>query len=54
MDPNLLDCLVSHKIIVDEEKAKIIDASSKKVEDLHQQLGKLRKKGKYNDYREMK
>jgi hypothetical protein len=35
MDPNLLDCLVSHKIIVDEQKAKIIDASSKKIEDLH-------------------
>jgi hypothetical protein len=25
MDPNLLDCLVTHKIIVDEEKAKMID-----------------------------
>ena len=35
MDPNLLDCLVSHLIIVDEEKAKVIDASSKKIEDLH-------------------
>jgi hypothetical protein len=34
MDPNLLDCLVSHLIIVDEEKAKIISQSSKKAEDL--------------------
>ena len=25
MDPNLLDCLVTHRIIVDEEKAKMID-----------------------------
>lgn len=51
MDPTLLDCLVTHKIIVDEAKAKIIDASSKKVEQLKQQLDKLRKKGKYSDYR---
>ena len=34
-DPNLLDCLVGNLIIVDEEKAKIIDSSSKKIEDLH-------------------
>jgi nucleolar complex protein 3 len=54
MDPNLLDCLVSHKIIVDEEKAKIIDSSSKKVQQLKEQLDKLRKKGKYHDYRQMK
>lgn len=54
MDPNLLDCLVSHKIIVDEAKAKIIDESSKKAEQLKEQLDKLRKKGKYSDYREMK
>jgi len=54
MDPTLLDCLVTHKIIVDEEKAKSIDASSKKVEQLRQQMEKLRKKGKFSDYREMK
>lgn len=35
MDANLLDCLVSNLIIVDEEKAKVIDASSKKIEDFH-------------------
>ena len=35
MDPNLLDCIVSNLIIVDEEKAKAIDSSSKKIEDLH-------------------
>lgn len=34
MDPTILECLVSHKIIVDEEKAKMIDASSKKSEQL--------------------
>ncbi len=32
MDPTLLECLVSHKIIVDESKAKSIDDSAKKVE----------------------
>lgn len=45
---------MTHKIIVDEEKAKSIDASSKKVEQLRQQMEKLRKKGKFSDYREMK
>jgi activator of 2-hydroxyglutaryl-CoA dehydratase len=54
MDPTLLDCLVSHRIIVDEAKAKIIDESTRKVEKLKEQLDKLRKKGKYRDYREMK
>ena len=54
MDPSLLDCLVTHKIIVDEEKAKIIDESSKKTEQLKEQMEKMRKKGKYSDYREMK
>ena len=34
MDPNLLDCLVTHKIIVDEAKARIIDESSRKVVQL--------------------
>lgn len=36
MDPTLLDCLVSHKIVVDESKAKIIDDSTKKVEQMKQ------------------
>lgn len=36
MDPQLLDCLVTHKIIVDEAKAKIIDQSSRKAEQLKQ------------------
>jgi activator of 2-hydroxyglutaryl-CoA dehydratase len=54
MAPNLLDCLVSHKIIVDEAKAKMIDQSSRKAEQMKQQLDKLRKKGKYSDYRQMK
>ncbi len=34
IDPNLLDCLVSHRIIVDEEKAKVIDESTKKLTEL--------------------
>lgn len=54
IDPNLLDCLVSHKIIVDEAKAKIIDESTKRLTDLKQQMDKLRKKGKFNEYKEMK
>lgn len=54
MDPNLLDCLVTHKIIVDEAKARIIDESSRNVVKLKEQLEKLRKKGKFGDYREMK
>lgn len=54
MDPNLLDCLVTHQIIVDEKKAKTIDESSRKVEELKAQMEKLRKKGKFTDYREMK
>jgi hypothetical protein len=32
MAPNLLDCLATHKIIIDEAKAKMIDQSSKKAE----------------------
>ena len=36
MDPNLLDCLVTHQIIVDESKAKMIDESSRKAEELKQ------------------
>ena len=30
MDPNILDCLVLHEIMVDEDKAKAVDESSKK------------------------
>lgn len=54
MDISLLDCLVLHEIMVDETKAKAIDASSKKSQQLHDQLTKLRKKGKFKEYREMK
>ena len=54
MDPTLLNCLVLHEIIVDEGKAKAIDASNKKQQQLHDQLTKLRKKGKFKEYREMK
>lgn len=54
MDPTLLDCLVTHKIIVDEAKAKVLDDASRKVERLKEQLDKLRKKGKYQEYRDMK
>ena len=34
-DPSLLDCLVLHEIIVDEGKAKAVDASSKKSALIH-------------------
>lgn len=54
MSPNLLDSLVMHEIIVDETKARAIDASSKKSQEMHDRLRKLRKKGKFNDYRELK
>lgn len=54
MEPNILDCLLYHEIIVDEEKAKIIDQSSKKIENLQEQIEKLRKKGKFSEYRTMK
>lgn len=54
MEPNLLDCLVLHEIMVDEGKARAIDESTKKSQQLHDQLTKLRKKGKYQEYREMK
>ena len=54
MDPHLLDCLVLHEIMIDEVKAKAVDASSKKSQQLHDQLTKLRKKGKYKEYRELK
>lgn len=54
MEPNLLDCLVTHQIVVDEAKAKILDDTSKKAEQVKQQLEKLRKKGKFEDYKEMK
>ena len=35
MDPHLLDVLVLHEIMVDEDKAKAVDASSKKSQELH-------------------
>jgi len=54
MSPQLLDCLVLHDIMVDETKARAIDESSKKSQQLHDQLNKLRKKGKYHEYRELK
>jgi hypothetical protein len=34
MEPNILDCLLYHEIVVDEQKAKTIDESSRKVEEL--------------------
>lgn len=51
---SILDCLVLHDIMVDEGKAKAIDASSKKATQLHDQLSKLRKKGKFKEYKEMR
>ncbi|CDW76954.1 UNKNOWN [Stylonychia lemnae] len=54
IDPNLLDSLVTHKIIVDEQKAKVIDEATRKLTDLKQQMDKLRKKGKFTEYKEMK
>lgn len=36
IDPNLLDCLVTHKIIIDEAKAKVIDESTRKLTQLKQ------------------
>lgn len=54
MDPSLLNCLVLHEILVDEGKAKAVDASTKRSAQLHDQLTKLRKKGKFKEYREMK
>ena len=54
MEPNLLDCLVLHLIIVDEEKAKAIADSTHKSSQLHDQMNKLRKKGKLKEYKEIK
>jgi hypothetical protein len=34
-DPNLLDCLVLNEIMVDEGKAKAVEASNKKTKQLH-------------------
>ena len=34
IDANLLDCLVTHKIIIDEAKAKVIDENTRKLTDL--------------------
>lgn len=49
-----MSCLALHEILVDEGKAKAVDASTKRSAQLHDQLTKLRKKGKYKEYREMK
>ena len=53
-DPSLLDCVILHEIMVDEGKAKAVSASSKKQQQLHDQMQKLRKKGKFTEYKEMK
>jgi hypothetical protein len=37
-DSSLLDCLVLHEIMVDESKARAVDQSSKKSQQLHDQL----------------
>ena len=53
-DSSLLDCLVLHEIMVDEIKAKVIDESSKKSQQMHDQMNKLRRKGKLREYKELK
>ena len=54
MQSNLLDCLVLHLIIVDEDKAKAIADSTMKSQQLHDQMNKLRRKGKLKAYKEIK
>jgi len=54
MEPNLLDCLVLHTIIVDEEKAKAIAESATRSKELHERMNKLRRKGKLKEYKEIK
>jgi hypothetical protein len=54
ISPSLMDSLVLHDIMVDETKARAIDESSKKSQEMHDKLKKLRKKGKFNDYKELK
>jgi len=54
MEPNLLDCLVLHTIIVDEDKAKAIAESATRSKDLHERMNKLRRKGKLKEYKEIK
>ena len=54
MQPNLLDCLVLHMIIVDEDKAKAVAESTGRSKQLHDQMNKLRKKGKLKQYKEIK
>lgn len=54
MEPTLLDCLVLHLIIVDEQKAAAIQESSMKSQQLHDQMNKLRRKGKLKEYKEIK
>ncbi len=50
----MLNCLSLHEILVDEGKAKAVDASTKRSQQLHDQLTKLRKKGKFKEYRDVK
>jgi len=54
MEPHLLDCLVLHTIVVDEEKAKAIAESAQRSQELHDRMNKLRKKGKLKEYKEIK
>lgn len=54
MEASLLDCLVINEILVDEGKARAVDASTKKTQQIHDQMQKLRKKGKLREYKEMK
>lgn len=54
MPANLLDCLVLHMIIVDEDKAKAVAESTNRSQQLHDQMNKLRKKGKLKQYKEIK
>lgn len=53
-DGSILDCLVLHDVMVDESKAKVIDDATKNATQLHEQLRKLRKKGKFKEYKEMR
>jgi len=54
MESNLLDCLVIHLILVDEQKARAVSESATKSKELHERMNKLRRKGKLKEYKEMK
>ena len=54
MESNLLDCLVIHLILVDEQKARAVSESTTKSKELHERMNKLRRKGKLKEYKEMK